>query len=687
MWQVMIYANAVALALSLVGHCEERLAAMGKLARRYIWPLTMVLSLSWAAAGVLWWGKATPATPASFAAAPALQLASAAQEGGRLETDSTVVVDDSATVVPVTTPVWSPPSDRTLLAVWAAASGLLLLYLVGANSQLRRRAARWQRAVVLGRDVLVSEAVGPALLGAWRPRIVVPGWFLTEPSATQALILHHEGQHISARDPLLLRLALLVAVIVPWNLPLWWQLKRLRHSIELDCDARVLRDGAAPAAYGEVLLAVTRRSSNIPSGLVAMGTPVSALERRIGNLAAAPARHSLVRAAVALLFGALGIGAAIGLEAPPSPLNTTANLPRLLPPDLGNRSGPRGVILRALAGQHPELMNGPALDSQAIVSLTLRADGSVESSELRRVEPGDLASRDLANSIATRPMGSAAGIMSFARGEAMPDGTTLTSRLIVSYAVRPANYDPTRSVERVHQAMLAAHPELLLPLNADTFNRVTVYMTEDGRIDRHAVELRRREDLRPYGDIEPANFGRLWQPLGLEPEQLGTMGITNISQSRMRTETAPDGTVRQIAEPPMGMIVRYAWPRRPGEPMGGTPSSPAAEGLSNLVSFTHTDAARVVEHHLPNALNDQGTSTEGTPWLVLSRDGQVVRSGYLSPQPERALTMARLQAELPDLKLAESFPMTVVKQYAVSYSYSVLLAWLAPETGIETTRP
>jgi hypothetical protein len=40
-----------------------------------------------------------------------------------------------------------------------------------------------------------------------------------------------------------LGVALLVAVLVPWNLPVWRQLRRLRLAMEVDCDARVLRGG------------------------------------------------------------------------------------------------------------------------------------------------------------------------------------------------------------------------------------------------------------------------------------------------------------------------------------------------------------------------------------------------------------------------------------------------------------
>ena len=63
----------------------------------------------------------------------------------------------------------------------------------------------------------------------------------------QAAVIAHEQSHLEARDPQLFTLALALLVFMPWNLPLWWQLRRLRYAIEIDCDARVLKGGVDPA--------------------------------------------------------------------------------------------------------------------------------------------------------------------------------------------------------------------------------------------------------------------------------------------------------------------------------------------------------------------------------------------------------------------------------------------------------
>ena len=40
----------------------------------------------------------------------------------------------------------------------------------------------------------------------------------------------------------------MAVVLMPWNLPLWWQWRRLRFAIEVDCDARVLASGRIPTS-------------------------------------------------------------------------------------------------------------------------------------------------------------------------------------------------------------------------------------------------------------------------------------------------------------------------------------------------------------------------------------------------------------------------------------------------------
>src|SRR5438477_356942 len=81
------------------------------------------------------------------------------------------------------------------------------------------------------------------IVGLLRSRIVVPAWLLSAPESQQTAVIAHEQSHLEAGDPLMLTIALGLLVLMPWNFPLWWQLRRLRRAIEVDCDSRVLRRG------------------------------------------------------------------------------------------------------------------------------------------------------------------------------------------------------------------------------------------------------------------------------------------------------------------------------------------------------------------------------------------------------------------------------------------------------------
>jgi hypothetical protein len=146
---------------------------------------------------------------------------------------------------------------------------------------LRRATRQWPAVEIDGVRVLVSERLGPAVLGVRRSRIVVPRWLLEAPEPTRAIALHHEREHVAARDPLLIAVALLLITLAPWNPALWWQLRRLRLAIEIDCDARVTRRGTDPIAYANVLLAVRERHAPTPFAAIALTEPVSQLEKRI----------------------------------------------------------------------------------------------------------------------------------------------------------------------------------------------------------------------------------------------------------------------------------------------------------------------------------------------------------------------------------------------------------------------
>ena len=215
-------------------------------------------------------------------------------------------------------------ADRSLLAGWIALSVIALAYVVGGFIHLRYLRRRWRRAVLNGTPVMVSDDVGPAVVGVVRSTIVVPEWALTLERDAISLMLRHEVEHQRAGDVRLLAVARLAAIAMPWNLALWWQLRRLRFAVEMDCDARVLRSVSDVGPYGRLLLECgrprrTRRLAG--TALAAHGTQ---LERRIRMMTQSPSRGRAAIVSACAVFGAGALLVACQLPAPRSSQQTAA---------------------------------------------------------------------------------------------------------------------------------------------------------------------------------------------------------------------------------------------------------------------------------------------------------------------------------------------------------------------------
>jgi len=68
-------------------------------------------------------------------------------------------------------------------------------------------------------------------------------------------------------------------VLMPWNLGLWWQLRRLRVGLELDCDARVAPRVADRPRYGQLLLQARARQRTYHAALAFVPSPSVLAER------------------------------------------------------------------------------------------------------------------------------------------------------------------------------------------------------------------------------------------------------------------------------------------------------------------------------------------------------------------------------------------------------------------------
>jgi bla regulator protein blaR1 len=180
---------------------------------------------------------------------------------------------------------------QVLLRIWLAGTVLVLAWAAAGTWRVHRmlRTARRRRGptptVVEGVTVTVTDHEGPATAGVWRSRVLLPRWALTLPSVQQRYVVHHEDQHRRAHDVALLGAASLLVALMPWNPALWWQLRRLRLAVEMDCDARVVAALGDADAYGELLLTVAAAASRGPALQPAL-LGAGMLERRLVALVA-----------------------------------------------------------------------------------------------------------------------------------------------------------------------------------------------------------------------------------------------------------------------------------------------------------------------------------------------------------------------------------------------------------------
>ncbi|HEX2077243.1 MAG TPA: M56 family metallopeptidase, partial [Longimicrobium sp.] len=307
----MVYCAAVGVLLCAGAAAAERaLRAFGRPVR-WAWAAAIVLALAIPAAA-RWLPRAVPprmpvpAVTVNAAAPAALPAISSAPADAPRRIDLAGL-------------------DGPLSLLWTATSAAAVLALLAAWAVLERRRRRWRAAEVDGVPVLLSPRTGPAVVGLFRSAIVVPEWVVrdAEPEV-RALLLEHEREHLRAGDPRLLALGLAAAALMPWNPAAWWQLRRLRLAVEMDCDARVLALRGDVRTYGALLLEVGRRASSADRMITvaAFSEPASFLERRIRMMTLPRARRPLLRAAAFGGAAALLVAAACRAPGPARPVPT-----------------------------------------------------------------------------------------------------------------------------------------------------------------------------------------------------------------------------------------------------------------------------------------------------------------------------------------------------------------------------
>lgn len=200
---------------------------------------------------------------------------------------------------------FSLSADRPLALLWVFGSFLILLALFWTSRRLSRASKGWEKQRLGSQEFLVSDGLGPAVLGLIRPVIILPSWALSLREDKLEMILLHEKEHQGARDPALLALGLILAAITPWNPGMWWMARRLHLAVEGDCDSRVLARGIPVRSYGNLLLEVASGARGLTSLAPALAEGGNTfLEKRLLMIRSTVRKHRLGAAALAVLASA-----------------------------------------------------------------------------------------------------------------------------------------------------------------------------------------------------------------------------------------------------------------------------------------------------------------------------------------------------------------------------------------------
>jgi beta-lactamase regulating signal transducer with metallopeptidase domain len=666
---VMLYGLKVALLIGVAALVLERVAAWRGLARRSLWAGAMVLSLALPALAVLTPKQAM--APPAFVTDPSPSSAAAPNAVLRVFR----APDAAASVAIKSLPpqhhsTWPTRAsvEPVLRTVWLAASAGLVTFYALLWLRLRAAARGWRRERINDQEVWVTEALGPAVYGFVKPIILMPRWTLDGPSSTRAVVLAHEQQHIAARDPALLLLGLVLVVIAPWNLPLWWQLRRLRFAIEVDCDARVLGRGAEARAYGEVLLAVGERRTFSPVGAIALTEPASQLLRRIQIMTAnLPKRGKwAIAAAIGVSLSCLAI--ASELQAPVFRAATSiagdAGVEALRKPPLGE--DPRMAEVRNLVRvTYPELFNVSANPGAVLVTLLMNQDGTLYKSYKENIEPRPW--------IATSYQAfDAMGVDYEHRGARVRDrmqGWPAAGNHIDvdAWYLKPAA-DPSRDVATVRARVKARFASLFQPVHANGLKRLredssllTVFMTEAGDIERAKIEVS-NQGVEPQFSATPDHF----VAMGIASERIGPMGTTELLDGHFND----DRDMKSLR-------VIYAWPRRRNEPapQPAPPEEPAAAGVNDDPAVNRA----IAEHYFPDLYTYPKEWPRADPWVLLDRQGKVVKTGRRVGMSGRDLHLY-LESLYPGMR-TDGFQATTVHGEHGQWA-DVNFLWLAADSPV-----
>lgn len=367
------------------------------------------------------------------------------------------------------------------IVAWVTLSLALMAWLAFGVFHWRRARRGWRRATLDGVSVDVSPVTGPAVVGLLSHRIVLPAWATTMQPEHRRLVLAHESEHISARDPERLALAIAALVLMPWNVGLWWCAARLRRAIELDCDTRVLRRFPGTKEYGYVLLEVASRGRDagaLAIPMVALLRLPSELELRLRAMTRARAvgTRGVIAGGIAAV---VAIAAAFTTPVPSIAIHDRAPVARrYLPMPAGLIPSPR---VSGDTGSKRRIDSVAFLkaenDSLRYVDRTLTA----RIAQLRSM-PGDAATLDSAWAARAALRQRATTQQEHAQPSAQNPGTSIPQMTYFEFQVgRPARALPV--------SIAPAYPDALRRAGVGGEVRTKFVVDTTGRVDPRTVKI------------------------------------------------------------------------------------------------------------------------------------------------------------------------------------------------------
>lgn len=274
------------------------------------------------------------------------------------------------------------PLEYPLLAAWLAGVAVSLVVMLVAQ----RRFTRALGPLGASPGCLVQKGAhpqaGPAVVGALRPRIVVPSDFETSYDAEEReLILAHEMTHLARRDSLV-NAAAATALCLAWFNPLaHLGVRMIRIDQEMACDARVLANPRrSRRRYAELLLRGQLAGDPLPLGCRWPATGVGPLRARIamlGQATPAPIQRRVGGFLAAVLVLGAG-GAAWAMQG----RGGTADL--VLEPRWIDR--PSGADLVAA---YPPAAEASGLGGRALLQCIVGGDGRLQDCRVLRAAAED----------------------------------------------------------------------------------------------------------------------------------------------------------------------------------------------------------------------------------------------------------------------------------------------------------